>query len=114
MTRDTAELWVLESSSGGWDHPVHIHFEEGQVVRKNGVLVERVQALPHRHLPLPQKHPGGRLRFRDFPQTGFRTSRDQAIHTDADPGRYVMHCHNVVHEDHAMMTTWSIRPPPGV
>ena len=23
-------------------------------------------------------------------------------------GRYVMHCHNVVHEDHAMMIRWDI------
>ena len=26
-------------------------------------------------------------------------------------GRYVMHCHNVVHEDHAMMIRWDIVPP---
>jgi hypothetical protein len=25
-------------------------------------------------------------------------------------GRYVMHCHNVVHEDHAMMIRWDILP----
>ena len=25
-------------------------------------------------------------------------------------GRYVMHCHNVVHEDHAMMLRWDIVP----
>src|SRR5262249_26117193 len=25
-------------------------------------------------------------------------------------GRYVMHCHNVVHEDHAMMIRWDIVP----
>jgi hypothetical protein len=26
-------------------------------------------------------------------------------------GRYVMHCHNVVHEDHSMMIRWDIVPP---
>jgi FtsP/CotA-like multicopper oxidase with cupredoxin domain len=26
-------------------------------------------------------------------------------------GRYVLHCHNVVHEDHAMMIRWDILPP---
>src|SRR6202008_504510 len=25
-------------------------------------------------------------------------------------GKYVMHCHNVVHEDHAMMIRWEIVP----
>jgi FtsP/CotA-like multicopper oxidase with cupredoxin domain len=32
------------------------------------------------------------MRFRDF------------------PGKYVMHCHNTVHEDHAMMVRWDIVP----
>ncbi len=27
-------------------------------------------------------------------------------------GRYVMHCHNVVHEDHAMMIRWDVGTPP--
>ena len=26
-------------------------------------------------------------------------------------GRYVMHCHNVVHEDHSMMIRWDVVPP---
>jgi FtsP/CotA-like multicopper oxidase with cupredoxin domain len=30
------------------------------------------------------------LRFRDF------------------KGKYVMHCHNLIHEDHAMMVRWDI------
>jgi FtsP/CotA-like multicopper oxidase with cupredoxin domain len=25
-------------------------------------------------------------------------------------GRYPMHCHNTVHEDHAMMVRWDIVP----
>jgi FtsP/CotA-like multicopper oxidase with cupredoxin domain len=25
-------------------------------------------------------------------------------------GRYVMHCHNLTHEDHAMMFRWDIVP----
>jgi FtsP/CotA-like multicopper oxidase with cupredoxin domain len=107
----TAELWTLESSSGGWDHPLHIHFEEGQVVRQNGVAVAAgsryrtdIYCLRNNRLDLV-------LRFRDFPQAGFSPSGGQVEHTKADHGRYVMHCHNVVHEDHAMMATWSIRPP---
>jgi FtsP/CotA-like multicopper oxidase with cupredoxin domain len=32
------------------------------------------------------------LRFRDF------------------TGKYPMHCHNLVHEDHAMMVRWDIKP----
>ena len=114
VTRDTAELWTLESNSGGWDHPVHIHFEEGQIVRLNGNTVAANKRYRTDVYRLRKNKMDVVLRFRDFPESGFKTSSEQAEHTREDPGRYVMHCHNVVHEDHAMMTTWSIRPPPGV
>ena len=39
VTRDTAELWTLDSCSGGWDHPMHIHFEEGQIISSNGATI---------------------------------------------------------------------------
>ena len=32
----TAEIWTLVNGGGGWDHPVHIHFEEGQTLSRNG------------------------------------------------------------------------------
>ncbi len=111
VTRDTAELWVLDSSQGGWDHPLHIHFEEGQIIRTNGVAVpagKRYRADIYR---LRQSVHELVLRFRDFPMDGYSPSGGQVRETKADHGRYVMHCHNVVHEDNAMMTTWSIRPP---
>ena len=112
VTRDTAEIWTLDSSSGGWDHPMHIHFEEGQIIKTNGVPIQE----PSRHrvdiYRLRQNKLEVMLRFRDYPQKDFSPpSDDQADDTKADHGRYVMHCHNVVHEDHAMMATWSIRPP---
>ncbi|MFO1072506.1 MAG: multicopper oxidase domain-containing protein [Geminicoccaceae bacterium] len=110
VKRDSAEIWTLDSSSGGWDHPMHIHFEEGQIIATNGVSIP--EAARHRIdvYRLRQSKHDVVLRFRDFPQTGFtQAGGDQAENTSGDRGRYVMHCHNVVHEDHAMMTTWSIR-----
>ena len=32
----TREVWELRNGGGGWDHPIHIHFEEGQVLARNG------------------------------------------------------------------------------
>ncbi|MEJ7929784.1 multicopper oxidase domain-containing protein [Ramlibacter sp. AN1015] len=87
----TAEIWNLHNESGGWAHPVHIHFEEGQMISRNGRA--------------PAPHERGRkdvfylgpydrvqiyMRFRDF------------------PGKYIMHCHNIIHEDHAMMARYDI------
>ena len=111
VTSGTAEIWTLESTSGGWDHPLHIHFEEGQIIKQNGVTVapgNRYRSDIHR---LRDNKVEVFMRFRDFPQAGYNPSSGQVEHTKADHGRYVMHCHNVVHEDHAMMATWSIRPP---
>lgn len=89
--RGTAEIWTLRNGGGGWAHPVHIHFEEGRILKRNGVappLHERgrkdVYVLP------PDGEVEVYLRFRDF------------------KGKYVMHCHNLVHEDHAMMVRWDV------
>lgn len=88
--RNTAEIWVLRGG-GDWVHPVHIHFEEGRILTRNGQL--------------PPPHERGRkdvyllhkgeeirifIRFRDF------------------TGKYMMHCHNLIHEDHAMMLRFDI------
>ncbi|MDH4611735.1 bilirubin oxidase [Pseudomonas sp. BN102] len=89
------EIWELVNPEDGWTHPIHIHFEEGQIIAKfvNGVSV-----------PVPPQQRGRKdvyvldafttlrvfLRFRDF------------------KGKYVMHCHNLIHEDHSMMVRWDI------
>jgi hypothetical protein len=36
--RNTAERWKLANGSGGWVHPIHVHFEECRVLTRNGVL----------------------------------------------------------------------------
>ena len=92
--KDTAEIWIFRNNSGGWLHPMHVHFEKFRTLyRANGLK------------PLPDNPRFGRgdtmalgpgeravilLRFRDF------------------TGKYLMHCHNTVHEDHAMMVRWDI------
>ena len=91
--KGTAEIWVLQNNSGGWQHPIHIHFEEFQILSRNGAApppheiarkdVARLQFNEEIHLF---------MRFRDF------------------VGRHPMHCHNLVHEDHRMMLRWDIVP----
>jgi len=93
VTQNTSEVWTLVNSSGGWMHPIHIHFEEHQIISRNGApppLVEksRKDVIQVHHDETNQIF----FRFRDF------------------TGRYPLHCHNVVHEDHAMMALWSIEP----
>jgi FtsP/CotA-like multicopper oxidase with cupredoxin domain len=93
--RGSAEIWELTNIDDGWQHPVHIHFEEGRILSKS------VAGVP---VPIPPIERGRKdvyvvgermtirvlLRFRDF------------------QGKYMMHCHNLTHEDHAMMMRWDI------
>jgi len=92
VRQNSTELWTLVNNSGSWMHPIHIHFEEHQIVSRNGappplaVEKSRKDVVELHHDESVQIF----FRFRDF------------------TGRYPLHCHNVVHEDHAMMALWSI------
>jgi FtsP/CotA-like multicopper oxidase with cupredoxin domain len=87
----SCEVWTIVNSSGSWSHPVHIHFEEFQILSRNGAPPQPHEVCRKDVLQLgPVETVRCFFRFRDF------------------LGHYVMHCHNVVHEDHAMMMRWDI------
>jgi len=94
---NTVENWILSNVTGNWTHPVHIHFEEHQILQRNGVRPSL--AIEHARKDVTQLRPNSRarlfFRFRDF------------------HGRYPLHCHNLIHEDHAMMLRWDIDPDGG-
>jgi FtsP/CotA-like multicopper oxidase with cupredoxin domain len=100
------EVWIFQNSSGGWRHPIHTHFEEHRVLSSNGVpVVANTQvngSIDYARRDVVPLNDNNEVRvffrFRDL------------------QGRYVMHCHNVVHEDHAMMIRYDIGkiPPPTV
>jgi FtsP/CotA-like multicopper oxidase with cupredoxin domain len=97
IPKGSAEIWELVNPENGWQHPIHIHFEEGRIIGKSIAGV---------NVPIPVHERGRKdvyvlgkdetlrvyLRFRDF------------------TGKYPMHCHNLIHEDHAMMVRWDITP----
>ena len=89
----TREVWHLVNGGGGWDHPIHIHFEEGQVLERNG-KAENVPAWERGRKDVYRLHPGGSLtltmQFRDW------------------GGMFMEHCHNTMHEDNAMLLRWDI------
>lgn len=105
VKRNSAEVWVLQNNSGGWEHPVHIHFEEAQVIKVNGKTVPLGQ---RSRVDMYRLARNTKLelfmRFRDFPDPDFSAP------TPSEAGRYVMHCHNITHEDNAMMVTWNVVP----
>jgi FtsP/CotA-like multicopper oxidase with cupredoxin domain len=104
VLRGSTEEWTLANdvAAGNWNHPVHIHFEEGRIqsrrvrVSQNPDVFQDVpltfEELGRRDVyPLPpQNRVVMRMRFRDF------------------EGRYLIHCHNMNHEDAFMMVRWDI------
>jgi FtsP/CotA-like multicopper oxidase with cupredoxin domain len=89
----TREVWTLVNDGGGWDHPIHIHFEEGQILARNGSLAN-VPLAERGRKDVYRLRPGGSvtltMQFRDW------------------GGMFMEHCHNTVHEDNAMLLRWEI------
>ena len=86
----TAEIWVLKGK-GSWHHPVHIHLEEGRILLRNGQPPQPEEAGRKDVYSLaPDDELHVFMRFRDF------------------KGKYMMHCHNLTHEDHAMMVRFDV------
>lgn len=104
-----AELWTIKNGGGGWVHPMHLHMEEHRVISRNGVLTPQIKD-PN----LYNKTFDGHDRPDDI-------GKEDVVALEAGEkevvvyrmfrtfkGAYVAHCHNLAHEDHAMMFGWTI------
>ena len=92
-------LWEIRNGGGGWVHPFHLHMEEHRTVMRNGKVTTTADA-GH-----PEDASREDLAALDPSESViiYRGFRDFV-------GPYVAHCHNLAHEDHAMMFGWSITP----
>jgi FtsP/CotA-like multicopper oxidase with cupredoxin domain len=90
-------VWRIRNGGGGWVHPLHIHQEEHRVVARNGTLAP------------DERHPDD-IGKEDV--VALDPSEDVVISRRFRTfiGTYVAHCHNLNHEDHAMMFSWEIVP----
>ena len=93
VKRGVPQIWTLKNGGGGWAHPIHIHLEEFRILLVNG---EVPGAEDFGRNDVVVLGPGDEvkiyIRFRTF------------------LGKYVMHCHNTLHEDHAMMVRFDVVP----
>jgi FtsP/CotA-like multicopper oxidase with cupredoxin domain len=81
------EHWTYKNGGGGWDHPIHLHFEEGVTFLRNGITPDPFENLVRKDVW--RLGPGGSVTFQiQFGEYG---------------GPYVTHCHNTVHEDFALL-----------
>ena len=99
VNKSRVEIWHIENGGGGWSHPIHVHFEEGQIFQRGGN-------------PPPEWERWAR---KDIYRVGrmddSTDSVDFAIRFREFLGTYMEHCHNTQHEDHAMLLRWDIENP---
>ena len=94
---NTSEIWTFQNNSG-LPHPMHIHDIHWQILDVNGVPPSAGDAGPKDTFLVPGRVMG-------VPGT----VRVMGTFTD-NVGDYVSHCHNLEHEDHAMMFNFQVQP----
>jgi manganese oxidase len=81
------EHWTYINGGAGWDHPIHLHFEEGITMNRGGAAIPATELRVRKDVWRLRE--GGQVQFQvQFGEFG---------------GSYVNHCHNTVHEDFAML-----------
>jgi FtsP/CotA-like multicopper oxidase with cupredoxin domain len=81
------EHWTYVNGGGGWDHPIHLHFEEGITMNRGGDTLPATENLVRKDV----------WRLRASGQVTFQVQFGEY------GGSYVNHCHNTVHEDFALL-----------
>lgn len=90
------EHWTLVNNRGGWDHPIHLHFEEGITLGRPGGTLGQTEVLARK----------------DVWRLGKGSSVKVQVQFGEYGGAYVTHCHNTVHEDNAMLMRFDILTDP--
>ena len=94
--RNEVEQWTIVNESGGWFHPVHIHLIDGKIIGRN-------------------TNGGKPFAWEGGPKDVFYAGENESVTVlmqfdtgKHEGGRYMVHCHNLVHEDHDMMVQFAV------
>jgi FtsP/CotA-like multicopper oxidase with cupredoxin domain len=90
------EIWEFVNPGSGWVHPVHVHLVDSQIVDRNGVA-----PFAYERGWKDVFHIGEFEKVRIIAKFGTREG-------NYIQGKFMMHCHNLVHEDHSMMTQFEV------
>jgi FtsP/CotA-like multicopper oxidase with cupredoxin domain len=85
------EIWRFFNNFNDASHPVHLHLVDFQILDLNGKP------------PLPYE-----VGWKDTVYLSENEVVRIIVKFGPNKGRYVMHCHNLDHEDHSMMTQFEV------
>jgi len=120
VQQNSVETWSLSNGYGSpeWSHPIHVHFEEFQILQGAPGLYPDSRYSSSNNWGGGWSY-GGSSNWGGG-STGTNLSRKDVVRLTSRGdvtlffrfrdwlGRYAMHCHNVIHEDHAMMLRFDI------
>lgn len=85
------EIWRLVNNGGGWNHPIHIHLVDFLMLRRvNGSFASYEKG------------------WKDVVYLGENQEIEVIAQFGPHAGKYMFHCHNLVHEDHDMMRAFEV------
>ena len=88
---NATEIWEIANPSGGWFHPLHLHLIDFKILSRNGR-----PPFDYERGPKDDVYVGEGETVRVIMKFG------------PHRGRYMVHCHNLVHEDHDMMAQFAV------
>jgi len=95
----SVEQWTFINKSGGWFHPVHVHLIAARIIARN-------------------TNGGKPFAWELGPKDVFYTGEGESVTALMQfatrrngEGKYMIHCHNLTHEDNDMMVQFSVGNP---
>jgi spore coat protein A, manganese oxidase len=88
---DEVQIWEITNKSGGWFHPTHIHLVDFKILSRNGKAPFNYELGP-----------------KDVAYVGENETVRLITKFAHQTGRYMIHCYNLPHEDHDMMTQFRV------
>jgi len=86
----STQIWEVKNLHGGWFHPFHVHLVDFRILSRNGKAPFAYERGP-----------------KDVAYIGENETVRLLMRFDS-PGKYMVHCHNLMHEDHDMMTQYEV------
>jgi FtsP/CotA-like multicopper oxidase with cupredoxin domain len=125
IQQNSAENWKLINPRDDWEHPIHTHLEQHRIIRRStnsGYGYSRSGSSRYSRGSCPFGGGGGGISTQYPGVPNVEVSRKDTTRLQGDEdlttfsrfrdfvGDYPIHCHNTVHEDHAMMLLFQVQP----